>query len=222
MNQQQFYCCHDGEKWAVFASADLDDVTAQSLLSILNDQLSEQGISVRVVSSSLSEGSGKADHRRMRRECQAWIEIVRQYQSGIDDAVPSDYPERFQSWAIFEESAAYVRQLQRERNGPPSNKFRLAVRCADSLKNRSRSADWAFDEPPPPNSKWRHGPVTAPIAAIARALPVDYRTLQKWNGRSVWIQRIHSRSYDVYFDSESRFVNAASRLSVATKPHEAT
>lgn len=226
MQGRTFFCCHDGEKWAAFASAELDNPSAQSLLLILNDQLAEQGIFVRRFPPQSPASSDDAELRRIRRDCTFWLEIVSQFQAGIDLTVPVDYPERFQAWSIFDDALSYLQQLGLNSLGreaePRKSKPNSKTETVTESRISPRRGVWSFNDAPEPNSKWRFGPITGPLYSIAKAIEIDWRTLKQWNGRSVWIQRHHSRSYSVYFDSKAYLNKAQSRLGDAAKQHETT
>lgn len=258
--RQQFFLCHNGERWVPFAAELLSEVDAKRLTDILNDQMSEQGISVRVIAENDDDLDGfleagkefgleedfaeimrqesatvtdeeRAESRKVRRELAAWERIVADFETGEDDDIPIDYPQQYQAWCAFPESVEYLRSLVIDGETDPSPSLVIKdqepkplpaviesqnpsdLKAINSKKPRRRQGDgWSHDGDPSEGSKYRFGPVSGPISAIAEAVAVEERTLKKWNGKSIWIRRIHSRLYTVYFDSDRLYQMALAGL----------
>jgi hypothetical protein len=175
-----------------------------------------------------STPEARAESRRMTRESVSWTLLTERFERGQDEDLPSDCPQRFRAWTEFAGALAYVRDLECEglvspddvetqpRSIPEPRQIETPPQeTIDDPISEPRNrygVDWPFEEGPPDGSKYRFGPITGPITTIANAVSTNVRTFKDWNGKSVWIRVLHSRKYEVYFDSERMYRLAAAVL----------
>ena len=69
--------------------------------------------------------------------------------------------------------------------------------------------DKLYNSEPPPDSRFKFGPLEGTLTELQRWTKMDRRTLQNRNGETGWwIQKVHARMYRIWFSNRTNYANA--------------
>jgi hypothetical protein len=212
-----FWCfslnCEEG--WNVFYSAQLDAQTAKNLKLSLDDILAEMGWTTRVDNLRELKEFDSAKFIRLARGLDRWNAILIEIESGLQP--DSDDASRcFEAYTICVEQLQYLRA---KLSTFPDNPLRQPTRepagkaKAQSIDDEAAVADadgtsvyaWFTSNPDGEyGERYKFGSISGHLKQLAQWISQDQRTLCKYNGTSFYyIRRVHSRSYEVWFESEA-------------------
>lgn len=207
--------CDEG--WLAFYSDELDAQTAKDLKLIVDDVLGEMGWDIRVENLQELKASNPARYVRIVRSLEQWKSIL----GSIDAGLPSesvDVNKCLQAYNVCVESLQYLRSEPAILSDNSTLKLKRTVNerlepsstgiHRDHFDRDGPTADRWFDSPPNSEhaTRYRFGPISGQLKQLAVWIQQDHRTLGKYNGESFYyIQRVHSRLYDVWIDSETRY-----------------
>lgn len=198
------------------------------LLEDVNEQLAEQGISIRAVQDETLRTGNLAKWRSVRRQLEEWDYQIARFQSGTHSDLPEIHPARYQASLSVQAVLELILALRR---GDSQNSTVQLLNAepapspTSTEKGNSQTGGlgWVDDAPPAPGSRYQFGPVGGTLAALANALNQNSRTLKRWNRRSYFfIRRIHSRRYEAWVDSKAKFEEMQSAVSPIARARDGT